>query len=347
MSVERALYGKMPDGTEVDVLTLTNKNGMSLKIITYGARLIEINVPDREGKVENVTLFRDSLDDYIAGNPYFGTTVGRYANRIAKGTFTLDGAEYKLPINNGPNSLHGGLEGFDKRVWKAEPIEGDDAVAVKFSLTSPDGDQGYPGKLDATVTYTLTNENELKLDYTATTDKTTIVNLTNHAYFNLAGAGDGDILGHELMLNADKYLPVDETLIPLGELKDVAGTPMDFTEPHTIGERIAKVEGGYDHCYVLNKPQPGEMSLAAKVVEPKSGRTMEVYTTQPGIQFYSGNFLDGTVSGGGVDYQKHWGFCLETQHFPDSPNQPSFPNTVLKPGDTYKESSVYKFGVQK
>ena len=346
MNIEKEPYGKMPDGTEVDQYTLTNANGLKVKIITYGAMITAVEVPDRDGKLANVTLNRDSLDDYLAGHPYFGCVAGRYANRIAKGKFTLDGTEYTLATNNGPNHLHGGNKGFDKYVWKTGPVGADPSAGVSFSHVSPDGDEGYPGELKATVTYSLTEGNELKMEYTATTTKPTVLNLTNHAYWNLAGAGSGDVLGQELMLNADRYLPVDDGLIPLGELKSVNDTPMDFTQPKTIGSRIDQVEGGYDHCYVLNKKEGGETSLVARVADPKSGRVMEIYTTQPAVQFYTGNFLDGSVSGGGVAYQKHYGFCLETQHYPDSPNQPAFPSTVLRPGETYHEVTVHKFSVQ-
>jgi len=348
MSIQSKSIGKMQDGTQVDEYTLTNANGLRIRIITYGATLTTVEVPDRHGKLGVVTLYLDSLDGYLAGHPFFGSIAGRYANRIAKGKFTLDGVEYTLATNNGPNHLHGGIKGFDKAVWKAEPAEGEGSVAVKFTHTSPDGDEGYPGTLTASVTYSLTNDNELRMEYTAQTDKPTHVNLTNHAYWNLAGAGSGDVLGHELMLNADRYLPVDEGLIPLGEPASVKGTPMDFTEPHTIGSRIARVEGlGYDHCYVLNKKRGGELSLAARVVEPKSGRVMEVYTTQPGIQLYTGNFLDGHPIVAGKPCKKHYGFCLETEHYPDSPNRPEYPSTVLRPGETYHEVTVHRFSVGK
>jgi len=346
MNPAREKYGTLPDGTEVDLYTLSNAHGMRVKIITYGAMITSVEVPDRDGKPANVTLFRDSLEDYLAGHPYFGCVVGRYANRIAKGKFTLEGQEYTLATNNDENHLHGGEKGFDKYVWKAQPIKTDGIVGVTMTHVSPDGDEGYPGELTAAVAYTLTDENELRMAYTATTTKPTVVNLTNHAYWNLAGAGSGKILDHLMMLGADEYLPVDEGLIPTGERKPVEGTPMDFREPQPIGSRIDQVEGGYDHCYVLNKQPDEEMSLAARVVEPESGRVMEIYTTQPGIQFYTGNFLDGTVSGGGVDYQKHDGFCLETQHFPDSPNKPDFPSTVLKPGETYEQVTIHRFSVQ-
>ncbi len=347
MSIEKAAFGKMPDGTRVDQYTLTNANGLRVKIITYGATLTAVEAPDRNGKLDVVTLHLESLDDYLAGHPYFGSTVGRYANRIAKGKFTLDGAEHTLATNNGENHLHGGIKGFDKLVWDAKPVEGEGFVGVELTLVSPDGDEGYPGRLAATATYKLTSDDELRMEYTATADKPTHVNLTNHAYWNLAGAGSGDVLDHVLMLQADRYLPVDDGLIPLGELAGVTGTPMDFTKPKTIGSRIAQVEGGYDHCYVLNKEEAGGMSLAARVVEPASGRVMEIYTTQPGIQLYTGNFLDGTLTVAGAPCRKHYAFCLETEHFPDSPNRPEYPSTVLRPGETYRQVTVHKFRVEK
>ncbi len=314
--------------------------------MTYGATITAVETPDRSGKLENVTLFMDSLDDYLKGVPYFGATVGRYANRIAKGKFPIDGVEYTLATNDKANHLHGGVHGFDKVVWKAEPIETDNSAGVKFSYESPDGDEGYPGKLSAQVTYTLTNDNELKMSYIATTDKPTVVNLTNHAYWNLAGAGSGDVLGHEVTLKASKFLPVDDGLIPTGELKDVKDTPMDFTTPHTIGERIDQVKGGYDHCYVLDRTDDKSLLWAARVHDPRSGRMMEIFTTQPAIQFYTGNFLDGSLSAGGKTYGKHGAFCLETEHYPDSPNHPDFPSTLLKPGETYEQRTVHKFSVQ-
>lgn len=346
MSIKKEPFGKTPDGQEVDLYTLTNKNGLRVKIMTYGALITSVETPNRDGKVENIVLSLDSLQDYIKGHPYFGATIGRYGNRIAKGKFKLDGKEYTLATNDKTNHLHGGKKGFDKVVWDAKPVETNDSVGVVFTHESPDGDEGYPGKLNVTTTYTLTNDNELKMEYAATTDKPTVVNLTNHSYWNLTGAA-GDVLGHELLLNADRYLPVDAGLIPLGELKNLKGTPMDFTESKTIGSRIAKVPGGYDHCYVLNKKE-GEkgLTLVAKVVEPKSGRTMEVYTTEPGVQFYSGNFLDGSNKRGNTAFTKHFGFCLETQHYPDSPNRPEFPTTVLKPGEKYEHKTVHRFGVK-
>ncbi len=346
MSVRKEKFGQMPDGTWVDQYTLTNAHGLKATIMTYGATLTAMETPDRNGRLTNITLNLESLSDYLAGHPFFGSVAGRFANRIAKGKFTLDGVQYTLATNNGPNHLHGGRKGFDKAIWDAKPIEQDGVVGVVFTHVSPDGDEGYPGTLKATVTYTLNNANELKMEYTATTDKATPVNLTNHTYWNLAGPAAGGILEHQLTLNANRYLPVDDTLIPLGDLAPVENTPMDFRQPHTIGSRIADVKGGYDHCYVLNQAKPGEMTLVARVVEPKSGRVMEIYTTQPGVQFYTGNFLDGTLSAHGVPYQKNHGFCLETQHFPDSPNRPAFPSVILRPGQTYHEVTVHKFSVQ-
>ncbi len=347
MSIRKKSFGKMSDGTEVDLFTLTNAKGMCVKIMTYGATITSVEVPDRDGKLENVVLSLDSLDGYLKGHPYFGSTVGRYANRIAKGRFSIDGKEYKLATNNnGINHLHGGDKGYDKVVWKAKPVEAAESVGVVFTHESPDGDEGYPGKLDVQVTYTLTNDNELKMEYAATTDKPTIVNLTNHAYWNLAAASR-DVLDHEVTLNADRYLPVDAGLIPLGELKAVRGTPMDFTQPKTIGSRIAQVEGGYDHCYVLNKKDGGkELSLVARVRDPKSGRVMEIFTTEPGVQFYTGNFLDGTLRRGDVAFAQYYAFCLETQHYPDSPNEPSFPTTLLKPGEKYQQTTIHKFSAK-
>lgn len=344
----KQLYGKMPDGTVVEQYTLSNATGVKVRIITYGGIITAVETPDRNGKLANITLYRDSLEDYLAGHPYFGCIVGRYANRIAKGRFVIDGVEYKLATNNGPNHLHGGIKGFDKYVWQASPIEGDGYSGLVLKHESPDGDEGYPGKLSVTVTYTLNDQNELKIEYQATTDKPTHVNLTNHAYWNLAGAGAGDILGHVLMLNADRFLPVDDTLIPLGEPRSVKDTPMDFTMPQPIGSRIDQVEGGYDHCYILRRSPEEKLALAARVVEPKSGRTMEIRTTKPAIQFYTGNFLDGsiTAAGGNISYEKHYGFCLETEYYPDSPNRPEYPSTLLKPGETYHHITIHKFGVE-
>lgn len=360
--VVKAAFGQTKEGVAVEQYTLTNRSGMIARIITYGATLTDLVVPDRDGRPGDVVLGYDKLEPYLAGVPYFGATIGRVGNRIAKGRFTVNGTTYTLATNNGPNHLHGGNKGFDKVVWKAQPLAGS---SVKFTYHSPDGEEGYPGNLDAAVIYTLTDDNELRLDYTATTDKATPVNLTNHSYFNLAGDGSGDILGHVLMLAADEYTPVDDTLIPTGELKPVKETVFDFTSPTAIGARIDKVPVappvGYDHNFVLRKPagyhpEPGaasagpgaQLALAARVMEPKTGRTMEVLTLEPGVQFYSGNFLDGTLKNRrGVPYNKHAAFCLETQHFPDSVNHPNFPSTILEPGKTYKTTTVYRFGTDK
>jgi aldose 1-epimerase len=350
MTIEKTSFGKTKDGTEIQLFTCKNSGGLVLKVMTYGATVVSMETPDKLGNVRNIQLGFPKLDGYLARHPYFGSTVGRYGNRIAGGKFTLDGKEFKLATNNGPNHLHGGIKGFDAVVWKAEEVKTADAVGVKFSYTSKDGEEGYPGTLQVTATYTLTSANEMRIDYTATTDKPTVLNLTNHCYWNLGGAGSGKILEHQLTINADKYLPIDATSIPTGELADVKGTAMDFTTPHAIGERIEELKKpphqtkGYDHCYVL-RGQEGKLALAAKAVDPASGRTMEIHTTEPGVQLYCGNFLDGGEGGGG--YQQHDAFCLETQHFPDSPNQPKFPSTVLKPGQTFKSTTVHKFGVQK
>ena len=346
-AVTRAEFGRLPDGKVVEVYQLENRNGLRAKVITYGALLTEMHVPDRAGQLGDVTLGFDNLPAYLAGHPYFGATVGRYANRIAKGRFTLDGRAYTLATNDGPNHLHGGVRGFDKVLWRAEVIEGGPGAAVKFSYTSPDGEEGYPGTLTASVTYTLTDDNELRLDYTATTDHATVVNLTNHAYWNLAGAGS--ILDHLLLIAADHYTPVDNTLIPTGAIDPVRGTPMDFTRPLPIGSRIRQLTNdpqGYDHNYVL-KSGGGSLARAARVEEPTTGRVLEIFTTEPGIQFYSGNFLDGTLTGkGGVVYHQHHGFCLETQHFPDSPNQPNFPSVILRPGRVYTQTTIHTFSTR-
>ncbi len=344
MTINVESFGKTPDGQEVDLYTLANINGIIARITNYGAILVSLEVPDKNGKPADITLGFDTLDGYIPRHPYFGATVGRYANRIGGAKFKLNDIEYTLETNNGPNHLHGGIKGFDKVMWKLEDIKAEsDKALLKLSYLSKDGEEGYPGNLACTVTYTLTKDGELKISYEAETDKATVLNLTNHSYWNLAGQGNGDILGHELMFNADKYTPVDEGLIPTGEIRSVKDSPMDFTKPMTIGSRIGQVEGGYDHNYVL-KSGGGTLALCARVSESNSGRIMEIHTTEPGVQFYTGNFLDGSITGkSGKVYKKHYGFCLETQHFPDSPNKPDFPSVVLKPGDKYTTVTVHKF----
>ncbi|MBI9017563.1 MAG: galactose mutarotase [Phycisphaerae bacterium] len=341
-------FGIMPDGQTAKLFTLTNKNGMTVKITNYGAIVTHIIVPDAKGDMADVALGHDNVNDYIKGHPYFGAIVGRYGNRIAKGKFTLDGKQYTLATNNDANHLHGGEKGFDKVIWDAAAFADDFGAGVRFSYLSKDMEEGYPGNLNCSVRYTLTNNNELKLDYEATTDKATVVNLTHHSYFNLAGQGTGDILSHEIMIDADYFTPVDEGLIPTG-IESVKGTPMDFTKSTAIGKRVDDdyqqlIFGkGYDHNWIINNAD-GSMKLAARVTEPTSGRIMEVYTTEPGIQFYCGNFLDGTNIGKGNKVYKHrYGFCLETQHFPDSPNQKDFPSVVLRPGQLYRHSTIYKF----
>jgi aldose 1-epimerase len=350
--VTRTAFGKTRDGRAVEIYTLTNAHGAEMRAITYGGIITSLKVPDRAGHFDDIVLGFDTLDGYLKDPPYFGAIVGRYGNRIAKGQFTLDGKTYKLATNNGPNHLHGGVKGFDKVVWNAVPGDTADGVSVTLTRTSPDGEEGYPGNLQATVRYTLTDRNELAIDYRATTDKATPVNLTQHSYFNLA-ADSGDILGHELTIHASRYTPVDDTLIPTGELAPVQGTPFDFQQAAAIGARIGadnvqlKNGRGYDHNWVLNRTGAG-LQPAARLVDPKSGRTLEVATTEPGLQFYSGNFLDGSITGkGGRVYKHRTGLCLETQHFPDSPNHPSFPSAILQPGQTYSSKTVFTFGVLK
>ena len=347
-------FGKTKEGEAVDLYTLTNKNGLVAKITNYGGIVTELHVPDKNGQMGDVVLGFKNIDGYLAGHPYFGALIGRYGNRIAKGKFTLDGKEYTLAANNDPNHLHGGKKGFDAVMWKAEPIKEPSAVGVKFSYTSKDGEEGYPGTLNVTATYTLTNDDALRIDYEATTHKPTVLNLTNHSYFNLAGENAGTIHDHVLQMWADRYTPVDETSIPTGELAPVKGTPFDFTTPHAIGERIEQTGGkpvGYDHNFVLNpnnQKKSGGLPLAVRVTEPTSGRVMEVYTDQPGVQFYTGNYLDEKQTGKeGRPYKFRNGFCLETQHFPDSPNRPDFPSTELRPGKTFKSSTIHKFTTQK
>jgi aldose 1-epimerase len=352
MKIEQSAFGKTPEGEDASLFTLQNAAGMKAVLTNYGATVISLHTPDRNGNFEDVVLGFPTLDGYVKEHPFFGGIVGRYGNRIAKGRFTLDGVEYKLATNNGENHLHGGVKGFHKMVWSAEPVKHDSAVGVKLSYLSKDGEEGYPGNLSCTVTYWLTSNNELKIEYQATTDKATPVNLTHHGYFNLAGQVKENILNHQMEIFADRFTPVDKSLIPTGELRAVAGTPMDFTQPHAIGERINNEDEqlqfglGYDHNWVLNSGS-GALALAARVYEPSSGRVMEVWTTEPGLQFYSGNFLDGTLTGKeGRAYQHRYGFCLETQHFPDSPNKPDFPSTILRPGETYSTETIYRFSVK-
>jgi len=345
MSLSKISFGSLPDGRLVDLYTLANSSGMTVKIMNYGAIVTSLTAPDRNGVLEDVVLGFDNLDDYLEDHPYFGAVVGRYGNRIARGRFTLDGVEYPLAANDGANHLHGGRRGFDKQVWEAEEIRESSAVGVRLHYRSRDGEEGYPGNLDATVTVLLTEADELRFEYRAETDKPTILNLTHHGYFNLT-AGKSDILNHRVMIDADRITVVKEDLIPTGELRVVAGTPWDFTSPQPVGLRMDQVPGGYDHNYVLNG-EGGDMVRAARVFEPESGRTLDVFTTEPGLQFYGGNFLDGSIAGkNGVVYERHWGFCMETQHFPDSPNQPSFPSVVLRPGETYHHLTVFKFGAR-
>ncbi len=352
MEISKAEFGKTKDGQNVEAYTLTNNNGMMVRIITYGGTITEIWVPDKNGKFADVALGYDNIEGYENGKAFIGALIGRYANRIGKAKFSIDGVEYKLPANDNGNQLHGGIKGFDKVVWTAEPITNKNSISLKLTYYSKDGEEGYPGNVHATVVYSLNDKNEIEMDYSATTDKTTVVNLTNHAYFNLAGAGSGDILSHKLMIDADKFTPVDATLIPTGELRNVEGTPMDFRKPAAIGSRInddydqLKLGKGYDHNWVLNK-KGNELKLAAEAYEPESGRVLDVITTQPGIQFYSGNFLNGSEIGkGNIPYKHRYGFCLETQHFPDSPNKPEFPTVILKPGEKYSSKTIYKFSAK-
>lgn len=342
---EEAFAAKDSNGHEIRLYTLRNKNGMVVELSNYGATIVSINVPDKNEKIENVTLGYDDHAGLSSGTSYFGCIVGRYGNRIANGKFKIDGVEYTAPLNNGANTLHGGIKSIDKQVWKARVMN--DAVA--FSITIPDGENGYPGNMKLKVVYSLREDNSLAIDYTATTDKATVINVTNHTYFNLTGNPDNKILDHELMINASLFTPVDSTLIPTGELRSVKGTPFDFTNAKTIGKDIEvdyeqlKFGGGYDHNFVLNQVTGKEPSVIVK--EKTSGRMMEVFTTEPGVQFYTGNFLNGTEKGRGTAYQHRTGFCLETQHFPDSPNQSGFPSTILRPGETFKSQTIYKFSI--
>jgi aldose 1-epimerase len=345
------VFGRTAAGAVVERFTLESDSGVTVRLLSWGAILQSLAAPDRHGRPAEVTLGFDTLASYAGKHPYLGATVGRYANRIARGRFTLDGIEYTLAVNNGPNHLHGGLTGFDKAVWKAEPFTdaaasgGRSRAGVRFRHLSPDGDEGYPGNLAVMVTYSLDDAGSLRIDYEATTDRPTVVNLTNHAYWNLAGAGSGDVLGHELILAAERFLPVDETLIPTGERRPVAGTPMDFRTGHAIGERIAATGGGYDHCFVLADSPRQVPALAAVLRDPRSGRVMRVLTTEPGIQLYTGNFLDGIHGAGGKVFHRHGALCLEAQRFPDTPNRPEFPSAVLRPGEAYRQTTIHEFAV--
>ena len=346
--VEQAEFGQLPDGQPVHVFSLHNANGLSARVMTHGATLIAVETPDRTGQFANVTLFLDRFADYLAGHPLFGSVVGRYANRIAGAKFTIDGVTHAVTPNAAPHHIHGGKNGFHKRIWTARPLREADSAGVELTLTSTDGDEGFPGKLTAKIVYRLTNRDELFIEYTAHTDKPTHVNLTNHAYWNLAGAGNGNALGHRLTLHADRFLPADDKKIPTGEIAPVRGTPMDFTQPHTIGERIARIPGGgYDHCYVVNR-KPGEtLAHAARVEDPKSGRIMDVFTTEPGVQLYTANYLSDKLKGAGKPYGKHHALCLEAQKFPNAPNQPNFPTSLLRPGETYHHVTMHRFTVAK
>jgi aldose 1-epimerase len=349
--VAKEPFGKTLDGKPVDIYTLSNTNGVEARICNYGGIVVSLKCPDKDGHIGDVVLGYDNLDGYLTNSPYFGAMIGRYGNRIAKGHFTLDGVTYTLAVNNGPNALHGGLKGFDKKVWAARVLPCDDGPSLELTYTSKDGEEGYPGTLKVTAVYTLLSDNGLRLEYTATTDKDTVLNLTQHSYFNLAGKGD--VLGHKVFIDADKFTPVDETLIPTAEIRDVAGTPFDFRKSTAIGDRIGqddkqlKYGNGYDHNYVL-KHKMGHLDIIARVTEPTTGRVLEVLSTEPGLQFYSGNFLDGSnVGKGGQVYQFRNAFCMEPQHYPDSPNQSGFPPVVLRPGQVYHNTIIFRLSVEK
>ena len=351
-TISRKAFGKTKDGTPVDVYTLRNESGVEAKILNYGGIIVSLKVPDRDGKLADVVLGHDTLEQYMEDTAYLGALIGRFGNRIAKGKFKLDGKAYKLAINNGPNALHGGTVGFDKIVWDAKPLKTKSGPALELSYVSPDGEEGFPGTLTVKAVYTLTTKNEVRLDFTATTDKATIVNLTQHSYFNLAGAGRGDILNHVVSLKADQFVAIDKNSIPTGELRAVAGTPFDFNKPVAVGARIdqpdkqLKLANGYDHTWVFNKA-PGKLAAVGRVYEPESGRVLTLLTTEPGVQFYTGNFLNGAVPGKrGKAYLFRNGLCLEPQHYPDSPNRPEFPSTVLRPGDTYMNTIIYRFSAK-
>jgi aldose 1-epimerase len=348
MAVSKEAFGKNQFGEAVELFTLTNANGVRVRIMNHGGTIISLETSDRNGKMADIVLGHDTAAEYVQATPYFGAAVGRFANRIKGGKFILDGEEYTLAQNNGPNALHGGLRGFDKVIWDTEILKAENAVRMRY--VSEDGEEGFPGEVKTIMTYTLTEANELKIDYAAESTKATPYNITNHSYFNLAGHDAGYCGSQLLAINADSFLPTDETAIPYGGEAPVEGTPFDFRTPHAIGERIdadhkqLRFAGGYDHNFCLNKNRPAELSFAARAEDPSSGRMMEVYTTEPGVQFYAGNFLDGTVKGkGGCGYVRRGGFCLETQHYPDSPNQSQFPDTILRPGKTFRSQTIYKF----
>ena len=343
MAVEKGIFGKLSKNRNVEFFILKNKNGMSAKLISFGATLVSLNAPDKKGKSADIVLGYDDLEGYVSDACFLGCTAGRFANRIANAKFKLDGREYKLAANDGKHHLHGGIKGFNKAPWQGREFEDGNGCGVIFKYLSPDGEEGYPGNLNVSVTYTLTDDNELKISYQATTDKKTIINLTNHSYFNLAGYDKGDILSHRIQINADSITAVDNEYIPTGQIKNIKGTEFDLTEPKPISENIGRLGLGYDFNYVLNKTTPAELSYVAKVVEPQSGRVMEVFTTEPGVQFYTGNFLNGLKGKSGTVYGKHGAFCLETQHFPDSPNHPNFPSVVLEPRQVYSHITVHKF----
>lgn len=353
MTIEKSDFGKTEAGEPVVMYTLKNAKGVTVKVLNFGGVIYSFEVPDKDGKMVNVSANFETIGEYEKNRPFFGSLVGRYGNRIAKGKFTLDEKEYTLPTNNGPNSLHGGLKGFDQKIWDVTPIWSNNFSGLRLTYTSKDGEEGYPGTLKCEVVYELTDDNEWKMIYTATTDKPTVLNLTNHTFWNLAGFKPGaSILNHELTMNAGHVLPTDDGLIPTGELKNVEETPYDFQKVHKIGERISQITepqfaGGYDHCFVLNQKTPGQMTFCAKVKDPESGRVMEIQTTQPAVQFYSSNFMNGSTQAFGTKYEKHCALCLETQHYPNSPNEPKFPSTVLRPGQTYKQTTIHKFSVEK
>jgi len=352
-AVEKASFGTTSDGQAVEIYTMQNSHGLRAKVLTFGAAIYSLEVPDRDGRLANINANRPGLADYEAKGGAFGSVIGRFANRIGGANFTIDGVKYSLAANNGPNHIHGGPKGFTKRIWKAEPVITKDAATLKLTYTSADGEEGYPGSLTCTLVYELNDRNEWKMDYTATTDKATVLNLSNHSYWNLGGAWSGTALDHLLMVNADKVLKVDEMLIPTGEMIPVADSPLDFRQPRRVGERIGEIKerhfnGGYDHCFVINHKKPGDLTLCAKLEDPKSGRTMEVLTTEPGVQVYSANAPSGAnVGPNGYPYPKHAAVCLETQHYPDSPNKPSFPTTLLKPGETFRSTTIHRFAVKK